>query len=101
MAKTPRKKELTVKKNILVIATICLATVAIAADQKEPKAVAAADSSQAITAHNRGDDSMPRTGSQNNDWVPNAKHAAASNVENQTEGDPEAPQNQVEYGGGG
>ena len=86
---------------MLVIATICLATVAVAADPKEPKAFAAADSSQAVTARNRGDDSSPRTGSQNNDCVPNAKHVATTDLENQTEGDPEAPQNQVEYGGGG
>ncbi len=91
------------KNNFLLIATICLSTMAIAADQKQQKEVAVSHSSNsdnAVVARNSGDDTQRRTDSRKADCAATAKQATVNNLEKQSQGDPDAPQNQVEYGGG-
>ncbi len=89
------------KRNVLLIATICLSTMAVAEDQKNNQ-VPVADSlqSQTAIARNSGDDATARNMPASVNCDSNAKQATANNVQHKPEGDPDAPQNQVEYGGG-
>lgn len=93
-------------RNALLItaALFCLATSALAADEKQNAQPQPNQTEQTQMARNDADGSMDHASSAKSDCMPKAgKHSKPKKNEQQDdpEGDPQASQNQVEFGGGG
>lgn len=80
----------------------CLATASTAADQKKSAQPQSKQTQQTEVARNDTDGSMDYASSAKSDRMPKpGKQSKPKNAQEDSEGDPQAPQNQVEYGGGG
>jgi hypothetical protein len=90
-------------RNALLTITIlfCLAAVSTAADQKKSAQPQAKQSQQTQVALNDADGSMDDASSAKSDCMPKAEKQSKPNTQSDPEGDPQASQNQIEYGGGG
>jgi Ni/Co efflux regulator RcnB len=78
----------------------CLATASMAADQKKDAQAQSKQTQQTQLAHNDADRSMDHASSVKSDCVPKSEEQSRD-LQDGPKGDPEGPQNQVEYGGGG
>jgi Ni/Co efflux regulator RcnB len=78
----------------------CLATASMAADQKKAAQAESKQTQQTQMARNDADRSMDHASSVKGDCVPQSG-GQFKDLQDRPEGDPEAPQNPVEYGGGG
>jgi hypothetical protein len=78
----------------------CLATAGMAADQKKDAQAESKQTQQTQTARNDADKAMDYASSVKGDGMPQSG-GQFKDLPDRPEGDPEAPQNQVEYGGGG
>ncbi len=90
-------------RNALLTITIlfCLAA-SMAADQKKSAKPQSKQPQQTQVARNDTGGSMDYASSANSDCMPKpGKQSKPKNAEDNPEGDPQASQNQVEYGGGG
>ena len=91
-------------RNALLItaALSCLATSALAADEKRNAQPQSKQAEQTQMARNDADGSMGHASSTRSDCTPKrGKHSKRKNQQDNWEGNPQASQNQVEYGGGG
>lgn len=91
-------------RNALLTITIffCLAAVSTAADQKKSPRAQPEQTQQTQVARNDTDGSMDDASSAKSDCMPKAeKQSKPKNTQPDPEGDPQASQNQIEYGGGG
>ncbi|HYN15305.1 MAG TPA: hypothetical protein VES66_05895 [Terriglobales bacterium] len=91
-------------RNALLItaALFCLATSALAADEKQNAQPQSKQTEQTQMARNDADGSMDHASSAKSDCMPKAgKQSQPKNRQDNSEGDPQASQNQVEYGGAG
>ncbi len=79
-----------------------LATAATAAEQKKDAQPQSTQTEQAQMAHYDADGSKDYASSTRSDCMPaSPKRSQPKNRQNNSEGDPQASQNQVEYGGAG
>ncbi len=93
-------------RNALVTTAIlfCLATAAVAGDQKQDAQLQSRQTKQTQMARNDANRSMDHASSAQSDCMPKAGKDSAPRKNKQQddpEGDPQASQNQVEFGGGG
>jgi hypothetical protein len=98
------KKELTMKRNAFLItaALFCFASFAMAAEQKKQSAPRSQQAEQQTEmARNDADAHVDSNSSNKNDCGPKGEKSAPKHMQDDPEGDPQASQNQVEYGGGG
>jgi hypothetical protein len=80
----------------------CLVTAGTAADQKKSAQPQSKQTQQVQVTRNEGDRSMDDASSTKSDCLPKpGKQSKPKNAQDDPEGDPQASQNQVEYGGGG
>jgi len=79
-----------------------VATAAVAADQKKDAQQQSPQTEQTQMARNDAYGRMDHASSAKSDCAPKTgKHSRQKNQQDDPEGDPQASQNQVEYGGGG
>jgi len=79
-----------------------VATAAVAADQKKDAQQQSPQTEQTQMARSNAAGSMDHASSAKSDDVHRqGKHSKRKNEQSKPEGDPQASQNQVEYGGGG
>jgi len=79
-----------------------LATAATAAEQKKNAQPQSQQTEQTQVARYDADGSMDHAASTKSDCMPaKGKHSQPKNRQDNSEGDPQASQNQVEYGGAG
>jgi hypothetical protein len=90
-------------RNALLTITIffCLATASLAADQKKSALPQSEPTQQTQVARNHADGSMDYASSAKSDCMPKPGKQSKPNTQADPEGDPQATQNQVEYGGAG
>jgi len=91
-------------RNTFLITAIlsCLATAAVAAEQKQDAQPQSQQAEQTQMARTDPDGSMDQVSSPKRDCTPRAaRHSRRKNQQEDAKGDPQAPQNQVEYGGAG
>lgn len=90
------------KRNAFLITTIlfCFASFAVAAEQKKDSQSAQGEQ-QVEMARNYADSNMDHASAQS-ECAPNqTSESKLKKTQNDSEGDPKASQNEVEYGGGG
>jgi hypothetical protein len=89
-------------RNALLTTAIvfCLAMASMAADQKKDAQAESKQTPQTQMAPSDADKSMDYASSVNGDCMP-LSGGHFKDLQDRPEGDPEAPQNQVEYGSGG
>jgi len=91
-------------RNTLVTAALLfsLATAAMASDKKKDVQPQSQPTEQTQVARYDADGSMDYAPSKKSDRMPKpGKQSKPKNLQDDLEGDPQASQNQVEYGGGG
>jgi len=90
-------------RNTFLIATVlfCLATAVLAADQKNDAQQQPQPTEQTQMARNDAGGSMDHLASAKTECPPKNKKHSQRKQQDDPEGDPQASQNQVEYGGGG
>lgn len=92
------------KRNAFLItaALFCLASFATAAEQKKQSAPQSQQGEQQTEmARNDGDTHMESNFSNKNDCGPKGEKSRPNHLQDDPEGDPQASQNRVEYGGAG
>jgi hypothetical protein len=91
------------RNTFLITAVLfCLVSAAVAADRKKDAEQQSPQTKQTQMARNDADGSMDHAASAKNDHALKAReHSKRKNLQHDPEGDPQASQNQVEYGGGG
>jgi len=91
-------------RNMFLITAVLfwLATAAVAADQNKDAQQQSQPTEQTQMARNDADGSMDHAASAKSECPPETeKHSQRKRQQDDPEGDPQASQNQVEYGGGG
>jgi hypothetical protein len=87
---------------LITAVLLCLATAALASNQKKDGQPQAKQTEQTQMARNDADGSMDRATSAKSDSTPERrKRSKRKSQQDNPQGDPQASQNQVEYGGGG
>jgi hypothetical protein len=91
------------RNTFLITAVLfCLATAALAADQKKDAQPQSQSTEQTQMARNNTEGSMDHASSAKSDCAPKPeRHSKWKHQQDDPEGAPQASQNQVEYGGGG
>jgi len=92
------------KRNAFLMTAVlfCLATTAVAADQKKDAQPQSKQTEQTQVARNDTSGPMGHASVTKDDCTQKpARQPKVSNMHDDPEGDPQASQNQVEYGGGG
>jgi hypothetical protein len=92
------------KRNAFLItaALFCFASFAMAAEQKNESAPRSQQGSQQVEmARNDADAHMDSNSSNKKDCGPKGEQSTPKHMQDDPEGDPQASQNQVEYGGAG
>ena len=89
-------------RNTLMVAVVfCLATAALAADQKKNSQPQPKSIEQTELAQEHAQSSFDYASSARSDCDPKTGKESGKNEVHASEGDPQTSQNQVEYGGGG
>ena len=91
------------KRNAFLITVVlfCLVTAATAADQKKDAQPQSNENAQAQVVGNKGEAGKDHASSSKSDCAEKQSQDKKSKQQDNHEGDPDAPQNHVEYGGGG